>query len=618
MKQKLFLSLLLAASLVLTGCELSQTQEVSSDAAASVPSAAEVSDVSEAPTDEPMSLPDESDISSEISSDTPSDISSEETPSGTPAPTATPAPTPEPSKPPVPVNCDPQEGEGEAVFACKGTNASVTGNGYAVAPGNVIYLLRAGEYTFSGTWNGRIVVNAPELADVQINLNGFTGTCTNNAVIEVLSADDVKISSKNGTVNTLRDTDSSAEKATDTRCKAAVYARSSLEFSGAGKLTVSSDYKHAAAATKKLTVSNSTLTLLSADCGLKGNNAVFLTGGNITIKSNGDGIRTENVMNSDKGNIDVKDCVLTITAAGDGINATRFFNMENATVTVTTLGADISDNRSTGSSSVTPGSKNNHNVTNSTSAKGIKAGSAEANLGALVTINGGTLTVTSTGHAIHSTGSININPGSKVTVSTDKKGIQTHGELTVRTGSTVTVSKSVEGFESEGDMKLAGGNVTIFASDDGISIRSASRKLIVSGGTVDITVTGGETDGIDSTGGIQVTGGTVISRCAGNFGIDAGTDIVVTKGTVIAIGGISKTPGGSTTCNTAVMDGKALSAADYTLTCGTKKTAFTLTGSYTSCWVCSDAMKDGTACTLAKGGTAVASWTQSGKTQNVN
>ena len=604
MKRKAFLPLLLAAALTLSGCELTQSQTVVSD----LPS--ETSGEVSSETEPPVS----SEVSSETSSEDPTPTVS---PSASPSaqPSAAPTPTPKPTPTPVPLNCDPQEGVGEASFVCTGTSASVTGNGYAVAPGNVIYLLREGEYTFKGNWNGRIVVNAPELADVKITLNGFTATCANNSVIDVLSADEVKISSKNGTENFLRDTDSSVEKETDTRSKAAVYARGSLEFSGAGKLTVSSDYKHAAAATKKLTVSNGTLTFLSADCGLKGDNSVLLTGGNVTIKSNGDGIRTENVENADKGNIALSDCVLTITSAGDGINATRTVDMANATVTVTTLGSDISENRTTGSNTVAPGSKNNHNATNNTSAKGIKAGSVEAGIAATVTIRSGVLNVTSTGHAIHSTGGCSILATPKLTLSTDKKGIQVHGDLAI-SGGTVNILKSVEGLESEGNMSISGGNTTIHASDDGISIRLENKKLTVSGGVVDITVTGGETDGIDSTGSIYVNGGTVISRCAGNYGIDAGLNIVVTRGTVIAVGGVSKTPAGATTCNTAVMKTKNLSAGNYTLSCGGSKTAFTLGGSYTGLWISSDKLSG--ACTLTRDTTTVTSWTQNRKTQDVN
>lgn len=130
--------------------------------------------------------------------------------------------------------------------------------------------------------------------------------------------------------------------------------------------------------------------------------------------------------------------------------------------------------------------------------------------------------------AIHSNGDIAISVG-VFTLSSGDDAIHADGDLTVTEG-TIDVLTSYEGMEAA-TMTLAGGIVTIVASDDGINVAGGNDGtdgqfgpdqfqadgnlwLLISGGT--ITVTAGS-DAIDSNGHATMTGG-VVSLTAATLG----------------------------------------------------------------------------------------------------
>ncbi len=610
MKRKQFFALLMAVSLLVGATACDQTPNTPVDGSAvsslvsstgdgsSAPHLSSPGDSTDVPSSEPVSsepVPsdaDSSDVSSTgtdtpVSSQSPSqNTSSEQTLSGNTSSENT------ASFPEIPM----EEGV-NAILLCSGSTVETEGTGVSVA-GNVINVTVPGEYRFSGKWNGRIVVNVLETEDVKLAFYGFTGTCSNNAVVEVLSADDVTLKAQRGFDNFLLDTDSSAEKETDTRAKAAVYAKSSLEFSGAGSLTVKSSYKHAVACTKKLIISNSTLTVDGADDGLKGNNSVQMTGGTVTVTAGGDGIKTEDVADATKGFVSLEGGTLKITAKGDGVEATRTFNLLGADVTVVANGTD---SNSGGSS------------------KGVKVGDDTVGAAAKMNLSSGTLSVTANGHALRSTGTCTVQGTAKVTLSSVKNGITSEGNLDIR-GGAITVTKAEEGLETKtGNLTVSGGTVTVTAADNGLNVSSSTRSLIVSGGTVDVTVTGSEADAIDSNGKMTLQGGLVVAKSKGKSAVNVEKTLTVSAGNLIALGPVLTTPATSSAACTALFPGKTWDKGSYTVVCGGSLSAsFTLTDSYTDGYIACIGMKNGTKCTVKKDGTAFAEWTQSSKSQTVS
>ena len=97
--------------------------------------------------------------------------------------------------------------------------------------------------------------------------------------------------------------------------------------------------------------------------------------------------------------------------------------------------------------------------------------------------------------------------------------------------------RAKEGLEST-VIQINGGSVRIESSDDGINAawknRSVTPAVIFNGGEVSVTMSGGDTDGVDSNGNIYVNGGTV--SVTGNSSFDYDGVAEMNGGTVIVNG----------------------------------------------------------------------------------
>ena len=176
------------------------------------------------------------------------------------------------------------------------------------------------------------------------------------------------------------------------------------------------------------------------------------------------------------------------------------------------------------------------------STKGIKAGNE-------ITVNAGTIHIKSYDDALHAnsdttlengetpTGNVTVNGGT-ITVYSNDDGLHADGILSIAAG-TVCVSHSYEGLEGN-RVVIAGGHVSVIASDDGMNSTATSGTGIeISGGTVYIKCSG---DGIDANSrtsyeGIVFSGGrtVVISNSSGNSAIDTEQGYTYTGGSVIAV-----------------------------------------------------------------------------------
>lgn len=108
----------------------------------------------------------------------------------------------------------------------------------------------------------------------------------------------------------------------------------------------------------------------------------------------------------------------------------------------------------------------------------------------LITINSGTITISSADDAVKSKTWIDVN------------------------GGTITIPKSVEGFEAP-NLYIKGGDIQLTSTDDGLNATMGNdiegndgSQLTISGGYLDINAPTG--DGIDGNGNLTISGGTVI------------------------------------------------------------------------------------------------------------
>ncbi|MBQ6727702.1 MAG: hypothetical protein IJQ87_02060, partial [Clostridia bacterium] len=127
-------------------------------------------------------------------------------------------------------------------------------------------------------------------------------------------------------------------------------------------------------------------------------------------------------------------------------------------------------------------------------------------------------------------------------------GIHADTNLKIAGNTVINILTCYEGIEAQ-TIDISGGETTINALDDGVnatnsnlteSQQSTVCQINISGGRLDVTVNpNGDRDGIDSNGGIKITGGTVITRGPNQqmaSPIDAANSISVTGGIVVVIG----------------------------------------------------------------------------------
>ena len=148
-------------------------------------------------------------------------------------------------------------------------------------------------------------------------------------------------------------------------------------------------------------------------------------------------------------------------------------------------------------------------------------------------------------------GNIHISGGSLVLNASDD-GIHADNIVNISGGET-HVESAYEGIEGN-VINITGGETYVYATDDGMNATKgkASPAINVSGGFLDVAVpTNGDTDGIDSNGTYNQTGGVVIVKgpgsASGNSGggaaaLDTDGNVTLKDCTLIIFGGMEKTP----------------------------------------------------------------------------
>ncbi len=461
-------------------------------------------------------------------------------------------------------------GEAEAVVdqnisaqEATGTFEMTTEDGTFSNSGNIYTVTSAGTYTATGLLEGQIVISAGEDDEVVLELSGATIKNGTDSPIKVLSAGDVDISAKKGTENVVNDTRSAKTTDDADQGEGAIYANCDLKIKGSGTLVVNASYNNGIHTTKDLTVQKLSLKVNAYSNALKGNDSISVISGTIVaISTNGDGLKTENTdVNKNgvtRGNITVSGGTVTVYAAGDGIQAAHNFEMttgeEGTAPTVTVYTGSYSGYTASGAST--------------TSYKGVKVQNE-------LNIKDGTITLQTYDDGLHadygtsfddgtkgqgtinvSGGAVNMNvyaPENKTAGGRQGPGgwggqqsvigadaIHADNVLNI-SGGVINIDSAYEGLEAN-VINVSGGKTTVAANDDGVNAtKGNSTALInVTGGYLDVTVSpSGDTDGIDSNGTYQQTGGVVITRGPNSdmsAAIDADGSVSISGGTLIVLG----------------------------------------------------------------------------------
>lgn len=414
----------------------------------------------------------------------------------------------------------------QATIKLNSSNAKIEGNGIQNKDGAVV-ITKAGTYTFEGSLNSIIRVEAGDSDKVQIVLDNVTINNSGGPAIYIKSADKVFITLADGSENKISDGTDYTLTDGDTNVDGAIFSKSDLTINGKGSLTVNGNCKHAIISKDDLVISDSTLEIRSVNVGLNGKDCVKINNGNIKIFSGSDAIRSDNSEDSSRGYVYIEGGILDLVSDGDGIAAETVLKINNAEISVISGG----------------GSSQSYTSSNASS-KGFKAGSD-------ILISGGKFSINSLDDCIHSNNTLIISDG-VFSLSSGDDGIHADTSLSVA-GGEISILKSYEGLEAS-RILISGGNINIVASDDGINaaggndgssmgtrpgqgrFSSSTGEIIILGGYTVVNASG---DGIDSNGTINVSGGiTLVSgpTSNGNGSFDYEDSASVTGGILIALG----------------------------------------------------------------------------------
>lgn len=396
--------------------------------------------------------------------------------------------------------------------------------------GNKATITGSGTYVLSGTLNdGQIVVDSVDKDAVRLVLNGAEITCSNSSAIWVKDGETI-ITLADATENTLTDGSEYTTDSGDDEPKAAIYAKDDLTFNGSGSLTVNGNYKNGIQCKDALKFVSGTYAITAVNNGLVGKDSVSVKDGTYTITSGGDGIKSTNTDETDKGYVIIDGGTFIITAEGDGIQAETLLRVNDGDFTIITGGGStnaVQKNEMGGGGPMgdggqmpedgggrpDEGQEPGNQGTDSSDGQSENAAASDTNTppekkdppqgnggqpGEPPQNNTDNSNSDSNGSAdgsdtSNSNASDNqMQPGStppdmnqqnsEEEDTTSTKGLKSYVEL-VAAGGTFNIDSCDDALHSDNSVKVTDGTYTINTGDDGIH---ADKTLNISGGTIDI------------------------------------------------------------------------------------------------------------------------------------
>ena len=358
------------------------------------------------------------------------------------------------------------------------------------------------QYILSGTTsNGNFKLYSSKKSIIQlagVNITNPSGPAINNQSKKrtfVILAD--------GTSNTLTDGTSYTAAVNDEDQKACFFSEGQLIFSGTGALSVDANCKAGIRSDDyvRFMPGCNVEVDASAGNGIRGNDAVIVTGGvlNVTVSASGSkAISTDSIAQFDGGRTTL---ITTGAAVWDsdekdfsgvaGVKADQIFRMNDGELNIKSSG------------------------------KGAKGISCDGE----ITLNGGQINIITTGSTV-TYGSEDCDP----------KGVKADGDLYLQGTHLKVRCANSEAVESKGTLYIKSGIAELWGSDDCIN---SKRHMYISGGCIYAHAT--NNDAIDSNGNLYIQGGVIVAEGAGQpeNALDAaeGYAIYITGGTVVARGG---------------------------------------------------------------------------------
>ena len=436
-----------------------------------------------------------------------------------------------------------------ATITLAGGSVTVAGSGVTVE-NTLVTITSAGTFRLTGTLDdGQIVVDAGTSSDVRLILDGVDVTCSTSAPLYVRNADKVVITLAAGTENHLADGDSYLLEGDATEPDAALFSNDDLTINGTGSLTVEANLNDGIKSDDDLRVVSGSITVTAVNDGLKGRDAVMVKDGVITITAGGDGIQASNAEDAALGYMVIEGGTIVIDAGGDGLQAETGLVVSAGDLTITAGGGSSNGGVYSDSSISTKAIKAGTDITITGGTFTIDSADDAIHSNGSLAITGGQFLMATGDDGIHSETTLQID-GGDITATTSYEGIE---------GATVTINEGTIHITSEDDgINTIGGsdgsNADAQPGDMGPGGPggmggTGEYPLYVNGGYVVIDAAG---DGIDVNGIIEMTGGVLIINGPvnnANGPIDYMGSFTITGGFLVAVGssGMAQAPDESST-----------------------------------------------------------------------
>ena len=334
--------------------------------------------------------------------------------------------------------------------------------------GQTVTITQEGTYEIAGTLDdGALIVESGENAKITLVLGGVSIKNTTGAAIQIATADDVTIELEEGTTNVLQsgeEVDIAAATEGEEASGGALQSKADLKIKGKGSLTVLGYLNNGIHCTKDLKIKNGNISVTALGHGIKGKKSVTVSGSTVTVTSGKDGITSDETENEEKGFVTIEGGEIIITSAGDGVSAETTLTVTGGVISIISGGGSANAQQKTDNMRGWWDFDNSASDDDSASCKGLKAGKA-------LVISGGLITIDAQDDALHTDGDMTISGGECI-LSTGDDGAHADLSLTVLDGK-ITVLTSYEGLEAN-QITLAGGDLDITASDDGINANGGS------------------------------------------------------------------------------------------------------------------------------------------------
>lgn len=450
-------------------------------------------------------------------------------------------------------------------------------------------------YSLSGTsTDGEFYMEGAYKATVE--LRGLTLTNPSGAPLNIQDGKRIELSVKKDTENTLTDASTGSQKG-------CLVCKGHLELKGKGTLNIYGNTAHGIYAKEYVSLKNCTVNVLSAvKDGVNCNQYFLMESGTLSVGGVADdGVQVSYKDDTDReaedtGSITITGGTLNIAVTGTatkGLKADGNVDVSGGDITITTSGGgkwDEADQKTKAATCIS--ADGNVNITAGTlllasTGSGGKGISCDGDL----VVGGGDITVNTSGGMY---AYVNGNEYTDYTGNTDyltsdqkssPKGMKADGNVTINGGtiSVTTTGNGGEGIESKAVLTINDGTIVVNSNDDAIN---SSSHMYIKGG--DITVVATDNDGLDSNGNLYISGGVVRAFGARSpeCGIDAneegGYSVIFTGGTLLAVGGGNSVPGTSESTQPYVQASMSVTAGtEVTLKSGdTVLATFTVPSNY--------------------------------------